>query len=91
VLQQLGLVYELRTAKKKDIDDAKAYMQHKEIGTMVVEKDSAESVWDGPRWTKQDLEEYVQQYPSRCVLYIENFVVDVTSYLGEHVSLNMIE
>lgn len=41
--------------------------------------------WNGEVWNAVQVQEYVKK-PGKCVVLIDGFVVDVTSYLGDHVS-----
>ena len=45
-----------------------------------------EESWKGATWEKETLRKYVTEKRNRCVILIDGYVVDVTSYLGEHVS-----
>lgn len=56
-------------------------MQQKANGTFVSEEDN----WTGDEWNTAQLHEYVQARPGVCVVVIDGYAVDVSSYLGEHV------
>ena len=57
-------------------------MRRKEtLGVVDVEADT----WNGEVWNTGQVKEYVEKL-GKCVVIIDGFVVDVTSYLGDHVS-----
>lgn len=41
--------------------------------------------WDGAVWGADEVELFSRGKPGRCVLLLDGFVVDSTSYLSEHV------
>ena len=73
-LRKLGLVMSLRRARNGDLKEAIEYMHRKELGLVEVKTD-----------TWYEVQEYVEKQ-GKCVVMIDGFVVDVTSYLGDHVS-----
>ncbi|KAG7452278.1 uncharacterized protein BT62DRAFT_294111 [Guyanagaster necrorhizus] len=80
-LHKLGFVTGLRRARRDDISESVEYMRHKcAYGVPPPEDDQ----WDGPNWTIDEVQLYIQSALGRCVLLIDDFVVDVTSYMGEH-------
>ena len=81
-LYKFGLVTSLRRARNDDLKEAKEYMHRKEIlGVVEVETDA----WYGEIWNARQVQEYVEKQ-GKCVVMIDDFIVDVTSYLGDHVS-----
>ncbi|KAF4604906.1 hypothetical protein EYR40_003689 [Pleurotus pulmonarius] len=80
LLHQLGLVRGLRRARKDDLIEALQYMQHKHEP----EFSQDEEEWDGETWTLDEVREYAAKHEKRCILVVNGFAVDVTSYLGEH-------
>ena len=40
----------------------------------------------GETWGEDALRKYVSAKPGRCVVVVDGYAVDVTKYLGEHVS-----
>jgi stearoyl-CoA desaturase (Delta-9 desaturase) len=81
-LYKLGFVTSLRRARNGDLKEAIEYMHRKEIlGVVEVETDT----WNGKVWNARQVQEYVGKL-GKCVVMIDGFVVDVTSYLGDHVS-----
>jgi len=60
------------------------YMKKKGKTDNVEEPDS--SGWQGTVWNKSQMEEVLQAKIGKCIILIDGFAVDVTSYLGEHVS-----
>jgi len=84
-LHNLGLVQHLRRAREHDVQEAASYMRH--IAQHGVPPESeAMTTWDGEVWDLNRIEDYIRENTGRCVLLIHGFVVDVTTYLGEHVS-----
>lgn len=45
-----------------------------------------DEAWNGKEWTIEEIRAYAASNPTRCFIVIDDFVVDVTEYLGEHVS-----
>ena len=81
-LYKLGLVTSLRRARNNDLKEAIEYMHQKEIlGVSEVKTDT----WKGEVWNARQVQEYVENLGKRVVM-IDGFIVDVTSYLGDHVS-----
>ncbi|PPR01932.1 hypothetical protein CVT24_001271 [Panaeolus cyanescens] len=79
-LYRLGLATGLRRAHSEDIDDALRYMKKKEAGKLEPEYDA----WDGKSWNTQQVLEFASENPGRCIVLIDGYAVDVTSYFGEH-------
>lgn len=50
----------------------------------IVELDN--DTWNGAVWNTSRVQEYVEKL-GKCVVLIDGFAVDVTSYLGDHVRL----
>jgi stearoyl-CoA desaturase (delta-9 desaturase) len=46
---------------------------------------STSETWLGDVWNLDELEKYVQASPGKCIILIEGFAVNATSYLTEHV------
>nr|GAT57421.1 stearoyl-CoA desaturase [Mycena chlorophos] len=81
ILHRLGLVYGLRSVREQDMREALHYMHHKEKHGVPPE-DNDEPVKQS--WTIERAKEYLCSQQGRCVVVIEDYFVDVTSYLGEH-------
>lgn len=47
----------------------------------------SESEWSGPVWDTEKLKAFIQDKPGRCIVVINDYAMDVTNYLGDHVSL----
>lgn len=87
-LYQLKLVSNLRRAREDDLVEAVQRMHRKlSDGEAEQELDS----WYGETWRIKQLEEYVEVKKGACVVVIDGFATDVTSYLGEHVSYTLID
>ncbi|KAF7347563.1 Stearoyl-CoA desaturase [Mycena venus] len=78
----VGLVSGLRSVRDEDLKEAMQYMHHKD--THGVPPPQEDAPWDGETWDIQQAHEYIQSKPGRCLVVIEDYFVDVTSYLGEH-------
>lgn len=86
----------LRRAREEDITSARSWMEHKlhsehdsgsehsSISPSSSEDD--EEVWAGEVWDVDHLRKYVADKKSRCLVLIDGYAIDVTNYLGEHVS-----
>ncbi|KAL0565346.1 hypothetical protein V5O48_016675 [Marasmius crinis-equi] len=88
VLEKLGagVKGQLRRAREEDIRDALEYMDHKNAhGVPPPEPDESDS--SANEWTTNDAMDYIRKYPGRCLILVQGWVLDVTEYLGEHVSL----
>ncbi|KAF7302757.1 Stearoyl-CoA desaturase [Mycena chlorophos] len=81
ILHRVGLVYGLRSVREQDMREALHYMHHKEKHGVPPE-DNDEPVKES--WTIERAKEYLCSQQGRCVVVIEDYFVDVTSYLGEH-------
>ncbi|KAF9053392.1 hypothetical protein BJ165DRAFT_1339927 [Panaeolus papilionaceus] len=79
-LHKLGLATGLRRARPEDMVDALKYMGEKHAGKVDPEPHS----WKGKVWTLQEVHKFAAEKTGRCVLLIDGYVVDATSYLGEH-------
>lgn len=65
--------------------EASKYMYHK-LHHGIPPNDENPSTWEGDVWDMDQVENYARDCPGRCIVLINGFVVDVTGYLGEHVS-----
>lgn len=79
LLHQLGLVRGLRRARKDDLIEALEYMQHKNES-----ESSQDEEWVGETWSIDQVTEYAVKHEQYCILVVNGYAVDVTSYLGEH-------
>ncbi|KAF9055874.1 hypothetical protein BJ165DRAFT_1554855 [Panaeolus papilionaceus] len=79
-LHKLGLVTGLRRARPKDMVDALQYMRKKEAGKLEPERD----FWECKTWNMDQIRMFAAEKTGRCVVLIDGYAVDVTSYLGEH-------
>lgn len=88
MFHRLGLANGLRRARKDEVEEAKAYMVHKAHHGHSQSDGDDEEVWEGEVWGKDEVEQFKLGKLGRCVVLIRGFVVDVTSYLGEHVGFH---
>ncbi|KAJ3986067.1 hypothetical protein F5890DRAFT_1506116 [Lentinula detonsa] len=91
ILHKLGLVSGLRQAREVDYKEALAYMDHKSLHGVPPSMEDDE--YDGEnktagdtcqQWTIAKTKAYLEEHPTRCLVLLHGWVVDVTSYLGEH-------
>ncbi|KJA28511.1 hypothetical protein HYPSUDRAFT_33933 [Hypholoma sublateritium FD-334 SS-4] len=82
ILYKLKLVHSLRRARSEDLVAAIHHMHKKE--TIGSPDDLTDSFWDGENWDLSRVKKYVEAKPGRCVVVVDSFVIDATSYLGEH-------
>jgi stearoyl-CoA desaturase (Delta-9 desaturase) len=66
------------------VKEASAYMDHKTHHHDISYSDDSNE-WDGEVWDVGEVEKYSKAKSGRCIVLVDGFVVDVTSYLGEHV------
>lgn len=85
-LHYAGLATGLKRARQGDLDEAKHQMAAKRT---VSDNDKGEdSVTHGPNfpsWTVAEARIYAAAKLGRCVLVLDDYVVDATAYLSEHV------
>lgn len=55
-------------------------MQHKNES-----ESSQDEEWVGETWSIDQVTEYAVKHEQYCILVVNGYAVDVTSYLGEHV------
>lgn len=92
VLHQLGFVTGLRRARLDEIEDAKLFMRSK---SHVTHHDGSsentgegEAAWSGPVWDMDQVMEYAENMGTKtapCLMVVDGFVIDATSYMKEHV------
>ncbi|KAJ7361409.1 hypothetical protein DFH08DRAFT_844042 [Mycena albidolilacea] len=82
ILHRFGLVYGLRSVRDEDLKEAMQYMHFKD--THGVPPPQTEAPWDKQIWDLPQAHEYIQSKPGRCVVVIDDYFVDVSTYLGEH-------
>lgn len=61
-------------------------MNHKSLHGVPPRDDLDEQQETSEHWNIEDARLYVREQPTRCVVLLNGWVVDVTSYLREHVS-----
>lgn len=82
-----GLAGGLRRAHERDVKEAKTFMATKAHHAHHSHSEDEDlEDWEGEIWGKNELEGYIRAKPGGCIVLIRGFVVDATSYLGEHVS-----
>lgn len=73
-------------SKSEAFHGAAQYMHRKALHGVSIPVDEADT-WDGPTCNVDQLSEYPNANPGRCVLQIDGFEVDAIKYLVEHVRL----
>uniref|UniRef100_A0A0W0FWH7 Cytochrome b5 heme-binding domain-containing protein n=1 Tax=Moniliophthora roreri TaxID=221103 RepID=A0A0W0FWH7_MONRR len=81
LLHRLGLITGLRRAREADMKEALVYMSHKAAHGVPPKEDEDQALSE---WTIDDAIDHLQSNPSRCLVSISGYVVDITGYLGEH-------
>ncbi|CCL98134.1 uncharacterized protein FIBRA_00128 [Fibroporia radiculosa] len=89
LLRLTGLASGLKQARPSDISEAQDYMLHKVSAEEYVDSSKGEKStddWEGDRWTFAEVKSHVEaaRLSGRCILIIDGYVIDATSYLGEH-------
>lgn len=75
----------LRRADQDDIKESIAYMAKKARYDHNDSEDVGAELWGGEIWGIEEVKQYIQSKPGRCVVLIRGFFLDVTGYLGIHV------
>ncbi|KAJ3843365.1 hypothetical protein F5878DRAFT_605201 [Lentinula raphanica] len=87
-LYKLGFVTGLRQAREVDLKEAMAYMNHKHVhGVPPTDDDEEHNLQSEGKlqtWTLEETKLYLKEHPHRCLVLLRGWVVDVTTYLGEH-------
>lgn len=78
-LHKFGHVKGLRRARDVDLHAALGYMHHKSHHGCPPPEPEA---WEGSTWGTRQLEESARQ--GKCMIIVDGYIVDATSYLGEH-------
>jgi stearoyl-CoA desaturase (delta-9 desaturase) len=83
IFYRLGLVSQPRTANEADLKEATEYMRLRATpGGAPTEQDVP---WTGNTWDITQAIEYVASRAGCCLIIIDEYLVDVTVCLGEHV------
>lgn len=85
MLHRLGWVTGLRTARTEDLKEALEYMHRKNSDGIPPTTDIP---WAGDTWDIQQAYEYIGASEGSCVVLINDYFVDVTVYMAEHVRPN---
>lgn len=82
----LGLAKGLKRARQTDLDEAQHHMITKQtLSDSDKSQDAPTYGLNVPSWTLAEARAYAAAKPGRCVLVVDDYVVDATAYLGEHV------
>ncbi|KAF8527558.1 hypothetical protein BU17DRAFT_39677 [Hysterangium stoloniferum] len=91
-LYKVGLVKSLKRAPDEDVEFAMDYMRRKKGGVhhngepYSVDKQEKEfGEWTGPVWSRIKAEEHVKQARGKCFVFVNDYLVDVTVFMKEHV------
>jgi stearoyl-CoA desaturase (delta-9 desaturase) len=85
LLSRFGQISKLRQATSDDIANARLWMSSQQLGRAKRDIKNECEPWAGPCWTIHDLTSYLCDNPSRCLLYMDGYIVDTTHYLKVHV------
>lgn len=87
MLYYFGLATGLRRARQEDLDEARIHMLTKgplpRPGSPV--QTSIQEKYEHPTWTLEQARAYASSKVGRCLLILDGRILDVTTYLGEHV------
>ncbi|KAF4612235.1 hypothetical protein D9613_004217 [Agrocybe pediades] len=81
-LQNLGLAQSLKRAREEDLVEAVDHMKQKAKFGIIEEPQS--NNWHGETWNTLQFQASLISKPGRCIILIDGYAVDVTSYMGEH-------
>ncbi|KAF8585127.1 hypothetical protein K439DRAFT_1083268 [Ramaria rubella] len=89
LLHRLQLASRLRRAKDEDINYAMQQMRRKQQASQHDEHPSRLAITDdlefqGLAWNRVEIKQHVQTHSSSCFLVVDEFLLDVTQYMGEH-------
>ncbi|KAJ3533471.1 hypothetical protein NM688_g7277 [Phlebia brevispora] len=84
LLHAFGLATNLRRARQEDLNEAKLHMKLKAyVGPETLQKLYPDDASEHPLWTLDKAQEYAAS-ASRCLIIIDEHIMDVTAYLKEH-------
>ena len=87
LLHQLGLARALRRARDEDLARARWRMHFKTHVVSDVSMDSESSEAEVEMMSAAEVCAYVEGVEGRCMLIVDEMVVDVTAYMVEHVRI----
>jgi len=91
ILCHLKFADRLRRAPDNDIQFAMEYMKQKHASSQInygqdtVSIDEEEArAWNGQIWERTEVQKYAESNEKLCLLVVDDFLVDVTSYVKDH-------
>lgn len=85
-LHFLGLATSLRRARDKDLNEAKTHMLIKSgVVSCFDDEEGEDNDSQYPCWTIEEAQKYADSKAGSCIVVIDRYVVDATTYMGEHV------
>ena len=85
-LHYMGLATSLKRARQDDLNEAKLHMAAKrDMPDEDKRQVTATRQLSSPSWTMEETRAYAAAKLGRCVLVLDDYVVDATTYLSEHV------
>ncbi|KAF8527541.1 hypothetical protein BU17DRAFT_39442, partial [Hysterangium stoloniferum] len=91
LLRQFRLAKNLQYAAEEDIQYAMAYMRRKNMksgklsAVPLTEQECNEtSEWTGPTWSKSETQSHVKSLPGKCLILVDDFLIDVTTFMKTH-------
>ncbi|KAF7796575.1 hypothetical protein EIP86_007756 [Pleurotus ostreatoroseus] len=84
-LHYMGLATSLKRARQEDLNEAKLHMAAKrDMPAEGKRQVTATRQPNSPSWTMEEARAYAAAKLGRCVLVLDDYVVDATTYLSEH-------
>ena len=88
-LHYMGVATNLKRARQEDLNEAQLHMATKrDMPAEGKRQVTATSEPNSPSWTIEEARAYAAAKLGRCVLVLDDYVVDATTYLSEHVRLS---
>lgn len=94
MLYRFGFVTSLRRARTDEIEDAKRFIHSKShitpthLASHPATALDRDAVCDGPMWDMDQVLKYMEDIGTKaapCLMIVDGFVIDATSYMKEHV------
>lgn len=75
----------LRRARLEDMQEARLHMITKTKNSHRMQEPHALETWKGDLWTRADVKQRLLENPGACLLLLDDFIIDATGYMREHV------
>jgi len=85
LLERTGQATKLRQASKEDVQNAQIWMKSDRHDTEdYYSSDGDLNSWAGPCWSVEDLKRELALQPGRHLIHVDEYILDVSSYLKDH-------